>query len=52
MGNSETHLVETGDKHDRRGRKLRLAEQRAELVCAYQSSGLTMAAFARREGQK
>jgi transposase-like protein len=42
-------LIETGEKRDGRGRKIRPADHRAEYVRTYQSSGLTMAAFARRE---
>jgi hypothetical protein len=52
MGAIETELVETWDKRDGRGRKLREVERRAGFVRSYQSSGLTMAAFARREGLK
>jgi len=52
MGAFETQLIETGDKRDGRGRKIRLADRRAEFVRAYQASALTMAAFARREGLK
>ena len=48
----ETQLIETGEKRDGRGRKIRPADHRAEFVRTYQSSGLTMAAFARREGLK
>ena len=49
---AEALLVETGDKRDGRGRQLRLVERRAGFVRSYQASGLTMAAFARREGLK
>jgi len=52
MGAIETEVVETWDKRDGRGRKLRLVERRTGFVRSYQSSGLTMAAFARREGLK
>lgn len=52
MGAIETEVVETWDKRDGRGRKLREVERRAGFVRSYQSSGLTMAAFARREGLK
>ena len=52
MGAIEPEVVETWDKRDGRGRKLRQAERRADFVRSYQSSGLTMAAFARREGLK
>ena len=50
MGTTYTELMETGDKRDGRGRRLTTAERRSELVAAYRQSGLTMAAFARREG--
>lgn len=52
MGTNETELIETGNKHDGRGRKLRVEAERADYVRGYQRSGLTMAAFARREGLK
>lgn len=52
MGAITTEVVETGDKRDARGRRVATAERRAQLVQAYQESGLTMAAFARREGIK
>lgn len=42
-------LVETGEKRDRRGRRLNSAEHKAELLRAYGESGMTMAAFARQE---
>ena len=42
-------LVETGEKRDARGRRMTPVERRAQLVRSYQTSGLTMAAFARRE---
>jgi transposase-like protein len=50
MGTTTIELVETGDKRDGSGRRLTTAERRSELVAAYRRSGLTMAAFARREG--
>lgn len=52
MGSIEPEVMETWDKRDGRGRKLREVERRADFVRSYQSSGLTMAAFARREGLK
>ena len=52
MGAIETELLETGEKRGPRGQVFRLAEQRMKFVRVYQSSGLTMAAFARREGLK
>ena len=45
-----TELVETGEQRDRIGRKITPAARRAELVAAWRESGLTQAAFARREG--
>lgn len=43
-------LIETGEKRDGSGRRLMPAERRRELIAGYRRSGLTMAAFARREG--
>jgi transposase-like protein len=43
-------LVETGERRDRLGRKITPADRRAELVALWRQSGLTQAAFARREG--
>ncbi len=45
-----TELVETGEQRDRIGRRITPAARRAELVAAWRESGLTQAAFARREG--
>jgi len=45
-----TEVVETGEKRDRIGRRITPAGRRAELVEAWQGSGLTQAEFARREG--
>lgn len=50
MGAITTELVETGDKRDTRGRRVATPERRAQLVQAFAASGVTMAAFARREG--
>ena len=47
---TEALLVETGEKRDRLGRRITPAARRAELVAAWRTSGLTQAAFARREG--
>jgi transposase-like protein len=47
-----TELVETGEKRDRRGRRIALAQTRAAAIAAYERSGLTQAAFAQREGIK
>jgi hypothetical protein len=43
-------LIETEEKRDVLDRKLTPAIHRAELLAAYRHSGLTQAAFARREG--
>jgi transcriptional regulator with XRE-family HTH domain len=45
-------VVSTGEKRDQRGRKLTPPGRIAELLRAYRASGLTQAAFARREGLK
>jgi transposase-like protein len=50
MGTNQAELIDTGEKRGGRGRRLVTAQQRMELVEAYQRSGLTQAAFARREG--
>lgn len=47
-----TELVETGEKRDRRGRRIALAQARAAAIAAYEQSGLTQRAFAEREGIK
>src|SRR5437879_3279662 len=52
MGAITAELVDTGEKRDSRGRRVTPAERRAQLVQVYGASGLTMAAFARREGIK
>jgi transposase-like protein len=44
-----TEVVDTGEKRDRRGRRMTPADRRAQVVQAYRASGMTMAAFARRE---
>ena len=49
MGATQAFLVETGDKRDGRGHRIATLARRAELVAQYRQSGLTMAAFARRE---
>ena len=50
MGAITTEVVETGERSDRRGRRVTPSAQRVRTVQAFQSSGMTMAAFARREG--
>lgn len=47
-----TELIDTGEKRDGRGRRISNVARRAEAVEAWHASGLTMAAFARREGIK
>jgi transposase-like protein len=44
--------MDMGEKRDGRGRRITAARTREELVKAYRASGMTMAAFARREGVK
>ena len=50
MGENLTELVETGEKRDKRGRRIVDAKQRSELLAAYAKSGLTQRVFAEREG--
>lgn len=45
-----TEVVEDMEKRDGRGRRLISKEQWAELLSAYDSSGLTQRNFCRREG--
>ena len=47
-----TELVDRGEKRDTRGRRIATAQERAVLIAAYESSGLTQRAFAEREGVK
>ena len=49
MGAITTEIVDTGEKRDTRGRRVTPAEWRLQMVAAYRASGVTMAAFARRE---
>jgi transposase-like protein len=49
MGTTQALLVETGEKRDGCGRRISALDRRAELVADYRQSGLTMAAYARRE---
>ena len=49
MGAITAEVVDTGEKRDTRGRRVTPAERRLQIVAAYRASGLTMAAFARRE---
>jgi transposase-like protein len=50
MGTITAELVETGEKRDARGRRMTPVQRRRAIVRAYRASGLTQAAFARREG--
>jgi len=50
MGVITTELVETGEKRDARGRRMTPVQRRTAIVRAFRGSGLTQAAFARREG--
>ena len=50
MQTTATEVVEDGTRRDRRGRRMTPRARRAALVRAFQVSGLTQAAFARREG--
>jgi transposase-like protein len=52
MGVITAELVDTGEKRDTRGRRVTPRERRLHLVQEYRGSGLTMAAFARRESVK
>lgn len=52
MEKPTTELVIDESKRDRRGRRLTAAKRREELLGDYEQSGLTQAAFARREGIK
>lgn len=49
MGAITAEVVDTGEKRDARGRRVTPAEGRLQMVQAYRASGVTMAAFARRE---
>ncbi|PXA02939.1 hypothetical protein DDZ13_14650 [Coraliomargarita sinensis] len=50
MESLDTEVVEDMEKRDDRGRRLISKEQWAELLSAYDSSGLTQRNFCRREG--
>ena len=50
MSETVTEVVETGEKRDARGRRMAPKLRRAAMLAAYEGSGLTMSAFARREG--
>lgn len=49
MGAIFTEMVDSGEKRDRRGRRVYPRAERRRLVELYHSSGMTMAEFARRE---
>lgn len=42
-------VVETGERRNKLGHRILPGSERARLMAAFQASGLTMAAFARRE---
>lgn len=52
MENPTTELLLNESKRDRRGRRITSVARIEELLRAYDDSGLTQAAFARREGVK
>ena len=49
MGAITAEVVDTGEKRDARGRRVTPTERRSQIVHAFRASGMTMAAFARRE---
>lgn len=49
MGAITAEVVDTGEKRDGRGRRVIARAQRLALMEAYRVSGMSMAAFARRE---
>lgn len=49
MGAITAEVVDTGEKRDARGRRVTPTERRLQIVQAFRASGMTMAAFARRE---
>ena len=50
MANITTEIVDRGPKRDTRGRRVTTAARREELLAAYDQSGATQQAFAKREG--
>jgi transposase-like protein len=52
MATTPTEIVTQERARDGRGHRLYSDERRHELIAAYQTSGLTQVAFARREGIK
>ena len=52
METTPTEVITQERTRDGRGHRLYTIERRDELIAAYQTSGLTQVAFARREGLK
>lgn len=52
MQTSAIELVDRGERQDTKGRTIVSREERERLLAAYDDSGLTQRAFARREGIK
>lgn len=52
MSTITAELVDVGEKRGVGGRRVMPVERREQLIAEYRTSGLTMAAFARREGIK
>jgi transposase-like protein len=52
MGTITAEVVDVGERRGAQGRRVMPAARREQLVAEYRTSGLTMAAFARREGIK
>jgi transposase-like protein len=50
MDTIAAEVVDTGEKRDRRGRRIALEHERAKWIEQYERSGLTQRAFAEREG--
>ena len=50
MDTITTEVVDTGEKRDRRGRRIAREQERANWIEEYERSGLTQRAFAEREG--
>jgi transposase-like protein len=48
----DAELIRDGRKCDERGRRIVSRDERARLLAAYETSGLTQKEFARREGVK
>ena len=52
MQTAEIEVLDRGEKRDARGRVIQKREERERLLVAYDRSGLTQRAFAKREGIK